>query len=107
MNDLSEFATKGEASIARRLVKAILAQGYAISVSDGEEYTVSKSRDYKQIIDALATTGVDYLRVRNLATGASEGVFMLLYGNAEDGSELIADYTDNAVCNALASIVDA
>lgn len=112
MNDLTQYATKGEGAVARRLVKAALAAGYAISVNDGEEWTVKRSTKAKQILDALASTGEDTLRLT--AADPSQtvgwhnaGTFWLLYGNAEDGSELIADHTDNEICNDLVALVEA
>ena len=101
MNNLSKYATAGEARAARKLVKAALAAGYCVSVSDGEEWTVKKSTNASEIIDALCTTGEDILRLRDPADGAAIGSFLLVYGNDDDGSELLADYTDNNVCNAL------
>lgn len=102
-NDLSEFATKGEARVARRLVRAMLARELSISVNDGEEWTVKRSRNYRTIIDALATTGEDTIRAY-APTGDSMGTFWLVYGNDEDGSELISDHTDNEFCDRLCRI---
>lgn len=110
MRPLDMYATAGEAQVARMLVNAALRDGYALSVSDGEEWTVERSRNEAQILDALATTGGDVVRLwtQDGATpdGSNAGMrtlgwFYLVYGNAEDGSELIADYTDNPVCNEL------
>ena len=84
------MATAGEMQVARMLVNAALRDGYALSVNDGEEWTVNRSRNASEVLAALATTDGDYLRLwkgeRTL------GWFMLVYGNADDGSELIADY---------------
>lgn len=102
-NDLSTFATKGEATVARRLVKALLARELSVSVNDGEEWTAKMSRDYGEIVDALCSTGEDYLRAY-APTGDIMGGFWLIYGNAEDGSELISDHTDNEFCDRLARI---
>jgi len=109
---INEFATKGEARIARKLVSAALAAGYAISVNDGEEWTVKRSTSRATILDALASTGEDTLRISAVDPSKtigwhSAGSFYLVWGNADDGSELIADHTDNDACNALASIVEA
>ena len=100
MRALDMYATVGEAEAARQLVEAVLERGYALSVSDGEEWTVERSRTESEILDALATTDGDVLRLWT-EDGATHGWFYLVYGNAEDGSELIADYTDNEVCNAI------
>ena len=99
MRPLDMYATAGEAQVARMLVNAALRDGYALSVSDGEEWTVARSRNEAEILNALATTGGDVVRLwkgeRTL------GWFYLVYDNCEDGSELIADCTDNPVCNEL------
>lgn len=102
-NDLSKYATKGEARVARRLVRAMLARELSVSVNDGEEWTVTRSRSYRTIVDALCTTGEDAIRAY-APTGDSMGTFWLIYGNAEDGSELISDHTDNAICDQMARI---
>lgn len=101
-----QYATAGERKVARRLIKAALAAGYALSVDDGEEITVSRASKLKTIEDALCTTGEDTLQL--YAADPSKtvgwhgaGRFYLVWGNADDGSELIADHTDNALCNRL------
>ena len=99
MRPLDMYATAGEAQAARMLVNAALREGYALSVSDGEEWTVNRSRNEAAILDALATTGGDVVRLWK--GERTYGWFLLVYGNAEDGSELIADYTDNPICNEL------
>ena len=96
-NSLSQYATTGEARVARKLVKAALARELSISVNDGEETTVKRSRDYRAIVDAMATTGEDYLTMY-APTGDRVGTFVLIYGNDESGEELISDHTDNDIC---------
>ena len=100
---IHEYATKGEAAVARRLVKALLARELSVSVNDGEEWTVKKSRVYRAIVDALCTTGEDYLRAY-APTGDCLGGFYLVWDNADDGSELISDHTANDFCERLARI---
>lgn len=95
------YATTGEARIARKLVKLALAQGWSISVNDGYETTVSRETREIAILDALATTGEDILTLHLPISGKRAGSFILIYGNAEDGSELIADHTDNENCERL------
>jgi acetyl-CoA carboxylase carboxyltransferase component len=94
------FTTEGERNVARALVRALLDEGSSISVSDGTEWTVKKSRDEAEVLAALATTGVDHIRARD-AAGNSMGIFDLVWGNDEDGSELVSDHTDNDFCNAI------
>lgn len=94
------YATPGERAVAERLVRAAIGEEMLVSVSDGEEWTVERSRSVSDIMDALATTGGDVIRIWD-GSGATRGWFYLVYGNDEDGSELIADHTDNATCEDL------
>lgn len=100
-NSLSQYATAGEARAARKLIRAALAEGWTISVNDGEETTVSRSSREREILDAMCTTGEDILTIHLPARGKTGGCFYLVYGNAENGEELIADYTDNENCQRL------
>lgn len=104
-NDLTKYATHGEARAARRLVRAALAEGWSISVNDGYETTVTRSTMERAILDALATTGEDIITIHLPIGGKSGGTFWLVYGNDPDGSELIADHTDNENCDRLYSAV--
>lgn len=96
---LDRYASYGEAVKARRLVRIALAKGYAISVYDGEEWTVKQSTDRMTVLQALATTECDTLRFRK--DGEKLGSMLLIYGNATDGSELIADYSANEAMETL------
>jgi hypothetical protein len=87
-----EYLTAGEAKIARRLVDAILARGLTVGVYDGGETTLARSKDRRAILAAMGTTGSDTLTARNEG-GERVASFMLVYGNAEDGSEIVADHS--------------
>ena len=104
VNDMTvsfdQYTTQGERTVARKLVRAALAAKCAIDVNDGEEWTVYRATMWTPVSRALATTGEDTLRLR-AADGNYAGSFSLIWGNAEDGSELISDHTDNALCNSL------
>jgi hypothetical protein len=95
-----DYTTLGERRTATRLVAAALAAGYTVSVYDGEEYTVKRSRKSKEILEALATTGEDVLVIRDSA-GERLGVLSLIWGNDPSGDELISDHSDNDAMDAL------
>lgn len=95
-----EYLTTGEAKVARRLITEIMARGYAVSVYDGEETTVKRSRKFSEILAAMGTTGSDVILARDKA-GECVARFLLVYGNAEDGSELIADHSDNDIAEGI------
>jgi hypothetical protein len=98
--ELNRFATKGEQARARSIVHRALTAGYSISVCDGEEWTVKRSKDRNEVLNALASTSDDCLRLRNDA-GEVIGSVWFIWGNAEDGSELAADYSDNEATRAI------
>lgn len=92
-----------ERAIIRHAVRAILAakttQGhegmcsvsiplYSISVFDGQDVTVSKSRNEDQIMGALMSTDEDVLRI--YSRDGKFGYMHLIYGN--DGHDVIADH---------------
>lgn len=78
-----------EHDIVSALIKAAIADGYSISVYDGDAYHIKKSTDMGNIIDALFSVDEEYLHLAK--EGSSGGVVMLVYGN--DGWDVIADYT--------------
>lgn len=89
-----EEMTQTEFGIVSGIVRRALAKGYTVSVNDdafgGGEWTVKRSRDLAEIIDALATTGGDLLKMHD-AAGKFLGVVSLIYGNGED---VISDCSD-------------
>lgn len=89
---------KAERRMCTALVDGCLKRGYVISVSDGEDWPVRKSTDKAEIMAALASTDEDGIVIRN-AAGDKLGWFQLIYGN--DGWDVVADYSDNEICNAI------
>lgn len=70
--------------------------GFVISVNDGEETTLIRSKDKAEIIGAMFTTDADYLYFYNPIhgnTGSRLGWAYLVYGNS--GYDVISDYADN------------
>jgi hypothetical protein len=82
-----------ERAVIRKLVQDVLGAGaaYTISVFDGEEWALKRSRDEAAIMDAIMATDMDELRVRE--GDRIVGRVSLVYGN--DGHDVIADHTDN------------
>lgn len=80
------------------LLTLLLRDGCTVSVYDGEEWTLKHSADQAALFEAIGTTDGDALNWRD-ADGNKRGQFSLVYGN--EFGVLIADYSDNAACNAL------
>ena len=87
-----------EKRMCTALVTACLDRGFLVSVHDGEEWAVKKSSDKAEILAALFATDQDEIVIRT-AEGVRAGWFQLIYGN--DGYDVVGDYTDNEVCNAI------
>lgn len=83
-----------ERAIAERLVTDAIAQGYQVSVNDGEAWVVKRSTDSKAIMAALFSTDEDYIRIRKEGEEGSVGTFTLIYGN--DGWDVVADWSYSA-----------
>ena len=78
----------------KHLVKYSLAQGYNISVWDGEEWQVTRSDKYKNIIDAIESVEEAQIKIRIPEYGTLVAWALIVpYGLADD--ETVADYTDN------------
>lgn len=77
-----------ERRIVGKLVEDLLAAGFSLSVNDGEEVTVSKSKDPNQIYAALSSTDSDYLLVHSTNDVRDRWV-RLVWGNDE---AVISDY---------------
>ena len=91
-------ANETERRIANKLVKAILAEGYVISVFDCEEFNSHDLDSLKAVQDHLATTDDDRVYFRKPGEEQYAGWVWLIWGNRED---LISDYTANDVTDAI------
>jgi hypothetical protein len=76
-----------EKKIVQRLIADALAQGFTLSVNDGEQTVLTRSTDADAIEAAMFSTGEDYLCFAK--EGKYVGVVQLVYGN--DGYDVIAD----------------
>lgn len=97
---LENYATYGEALIARKLVTELVNRGHAVSIwNGGDEAEIEDSTNIEALLAELAASGEDEL--------VADGVwFYLIFGNESDGSELISDCYDNEECNAIFEIVN-
>lgn len=88
-----------EHTVANRLVRNIINRGYTVSVWEGEDWALRRSANLQEIMESLASTGEDVLLVKD--GEKTIGRFWLVWGNDPSGEELIADYTDNALCSEI------
>ena len=91
-----------EKRMASALVTACLSRGYSITVDNGEDRPIKKSHSYTAVMNELWQTDEERVFIYD-GFGKRCGVFFLVYGN--DGYDLVADYSDNDICNAIWSEV--
>ena len=84
---------------ARELIAAILDEGLSVTVDNGEGVEVERSRDPEEIESVLGATEMEHLLLYR--DGAYQGAMLLVWGNDPDGSELVADYTDNPLVDGI------
>ena len=84
--------TKGEKAESKRALEALAAAGWEPTmVDDGE--AVNRAVTIEAALEALE--GLDDARLLVAPNGKPKGgVLLLVFGNAEDGSEVIADASD-------------
>lgn len=94
------YMMPGERDAARRLVRAITSRSLTIRVWDGGEYALAEpSSDAAKVVRHLGATGQDLLRVYEGSENV--GWFFLVWGNAEDGSEVVGDHKANHLCESI------
>lgn len=101
MSEILKYASEGEAKVARALVAEILSRNLKVAVYDGEAWATKITNDEQTILEALCSTGEDMIYVFEGEEKIKKVVFWLVYGNADDGSELLADWTENELANSI------
>lgn len=83
--------TVGQREAADQLITRLLAASITISVYDGEAWAIKRSTDKAAILDAIGNIDQDVLKLRFPHTEET-GTITLVWGNADDGSDLVSDY---------------
>ena len=94
--EMSKFVNK--------ILSTILDKGYLISVTNGEGYAIRRSSSLEEIKKNLGSTDADWLVIR-CKDGEKIGWILLIWGNDPDGSDLIADHSDNDEINRLVDMI--
>lgn len=76
-----------ELEITRRVINDLVANGYKVAVSDGEDYTKSDNIDI--LVNAVFAVDEAQLSAHNKATG-NKSFVSLVMGN--EGHDIISDY---------------
>ena len=78
-----------EKGIAKRVVRAAIEAGFMVSLFNGGDWVVTKSRKLSEVVGAMFTVDEESLMI--YADGRAVGVVQFVYGN--DGYDAIADHT--------------
>lgn len=78
-----------EMEIVGQMIKRALDRGWKVSVEDGEEWVVKRSRNYEEIMAATRSTDADNIRFRK-DDGEYVGTVYCVYGN---GADVLCDHT--------------
>ena len=95
-----------EKSTVRKLVQAAVNAGYLVAVRDDEGIIQKKTADVGAVLSAAFDLDECTLRVWKKTTETPKksdcvAAFFLVFGNAVDGSEVFADWSDNDAANNL------
>lgn len=94
------YITPGERAAARRLVRAITIRSLAIQIRDGAERVLSHpSSDPALVMRHLGATTEEGLEIYQ--DGKKVGWFYLVWGNNDDGSEIVCDHAANEACDSI------
>jgi hypothetical protein len=88
---MNELLSIGD-QIVHATIDILLADGFLISVNDGEETTVVQSGSPDEIFAALKTTDWDYLYAYKKGDDRRYGWVWLIH---ENGIDVVSDYTVN------------
>jgi hypothetical protein len=86
-----------EKKIVDMLVIRAVAQGYLVSVFDGEAWPVKRSQHCDTILENLGHAEMETVKIRYPAGNAAGSVHLIYNG----GDDVIADHTDNVVITTL------
>tara|TARA_B110000240_G_C13180079_1_gene317345 strand:+ start:132 stop:482 length:351 start_codon:yes stop_codon:yes gene_type:complete len=106
--NLPEHCNMDDRVAAQCLIQELLAAECTITINDGEEDCLEKSRDLKEILEAMSSSGEDTVipfdKDRN-----GLGWFYLIYANGSEDEPmiLISDLSANPFCEGIYSKVDA
>ena len=108
MNKSAADKTKQlERRIISSIVKECLRRGLKVSVWDGEAFPVGRSTKYRKIMDAIMSTDMDELVVRDPVSDKQVCWFQFIYDNGNDGKDVMSDCSDNELAKELTAPMNA
>ena len=99
---LPEHANFEDRLAANALIRRLLKDDMLISIHDGEEWMLKKSKDRKEILETMSQTGEDTVRART-TDGEHIADFYLIYHNGSEQEPMvtISDHSYNDYANSV------
>jgi len=100
--DYPEYCNIYDRMFCHTLVSEILSEGYSVTIWDGEENCIVKSRNFAKILEAMSQTGEDIV-IPFDSCGERVGWFSLIYANGSEGDPMIcmSDMSSNPISEAI------
>ena len=100
--ELPKHATPSERPLLQAMVRHLAHPSgqYSVSVWDGEEYSIKKSTNGTDILNAMSHADYDHIEIYDRESGKDLGWFWLIYNNGSEHEPLvvISDYSVTPTC---------
>jgi len=92
-----EVATFNEQQIAKKIIEAMIAEGYSVRIHDGEGWACKSTKDASVAMAAIMSADEDMIHARKAVDGKMQtvGTVTLIYGNGNNGADVVSDCTEN------------
>ena len=89
--ELPKHATPSERPLLQAMVRHLAHPSgqYSVSVWDGEEYSIKKSTNGTDILNAMSHADDDHIEIYDRESGKDLGWFLLIYNNGSEHEPLV------------------
>jgi len=100
--ELPKHAAPCERPLLQAMVRYLVHNSgqYSVSVWDGEEYSIKKSTNGTDILNAMSHADDDHIEIYDRDSGKDMGWFWLIYNNGSEQEPMvvISDYSVTPTC---------
>ena len=108
--ELPKHATPSERPLLQAMVRHLAHPSgqYSVSVWDGEEYSIKKSTNGTDILNAMSHADDDHIEIYDRESGKDLGWFWLIYNNGSEYEPLvvISDYSVTPTCEFIYGLLN-
>ena len=108
--ELPKHATPSKRPLLQAMVRHLAHPSgqYSVSVWDGEEYSIKKSTNGTDILNAMSHADDDHIEIYDRESGKDLGWFWLIYNNGSEHEPLvvISDYSVTPTCEFIYGLLN-